>query len=122
MLFIDVMTVNNIVVLALSFLKHRYYFFRRILAVVVEYRNIPTARMAKSGEDGAVLPKIPTKMHERHALRKFFSQLRANHFAVILGTVIYQNDLERCERENRCDALDKRADCATAVVNRDHQR
>jgi hypothetical protein len=76
--------------------------------------------MAEPGEDGTVLPKIPTKMHERHALRKFLSQLRANHFAIVLGTVIYQNDLERCEPENRCDALDKRADGATAVINRDH--
>jgi len=76
--------------------------------------------MAEPGEDCSVLSKIPTKMHERHALRKFFSQLRANDFAIILLTVIYQNDLERCERENPRDALDKRSDCATAVVNGNH--
>jgi len=78
--------------------------------------------MAEPGEDGTVLPKIPTEMHESHVLRKFFGQFRANHFAIVLGTVIYQNDLERCEPENRCDALDKRAYGATAVINWDHQR
>src|SRR5436309_14679758 len=122
MLFVDVMAINHIVVLALQLLKHRHHFFRRILTVIVEYRDVSTARITEPSEDGAVLAKIPAEMHERHILRKFLGQFYANHFAVILGAVIYQNNLEGGGRENRCDALDKRTDCATAVVNWDHQR
>src|ERR1041385_2526013 len=66
--------------------------------------------------------EIPAQLHEHRALRKFFSELRANRFAVIPGAVIHQDNLERRGRENRCDALDQRTDCATSVVNWNHQR
>ena len=49
--------------------------------------------------------------------REFFSQLGADHFTLVLGPVIYQNDFEGLGRENRLDALNERSDRATAVVD-----
>ena len=52
--------------------------------------------------------------------REFFSQLGADHFALVLGPVIYQNDFEGLGGENRLDALNERSDRATAVVDGNH--
>jgi len=60
MFLLDVVSVNDVKILALSFFQHPHDFFRRVLAVIVQDRHILTPSVAETGQDGAVLTKIPT--------------------------------------------------------------
>src|ERR1041384_804978 len=121
MFLLDVMSVNDIEFLSLQFVQHPNDFFRRLLTVVVHYRDITASRRGKAGQDGAVLAKNPAQMHEHDCLRKFLHELSANLLAVVLGTIVNQNNFKRCRSKNFDDVLHQTGHGATSVVNGDHQ-
>ena len=48
MFFFDVMPVNHVEFLALQFVQHSNDFFRRILTIIIEHRDVTTARLAET--------------------------------------------------------------------------
>ena len=65
-------------------------------------------------------PKFRPTVTNATVFREFFSQLGADHFALVLGPVISRNDFEGLGGENRLDALNERSNRATAVVDGNH--
>src|ERR1700730_7081717 len=116
-LLLNIVTVNYVVSFTFQLIQHSNDFLRRILAIIVQDRDIETAGLFESGKYRAVLAEIATQMHESDVLRELLGQAGTNLFAVIFRTVVNQNDFKRCRSKDLSNVLDQWTDGATAVVN-----
>src|SRR5205814_1610498 len=122
MFLLDVMPVDNVIIFAFQFVQHPDDFFGWVLTIVIQHRDVTSARLSESRQNGAVLAEITAQMHERHQLRKLLRQLGANLFAVISGSVVHQDDLKRSRCKDLHDVVDQWTDRPAAIINRNYQR
>src|ERR1700693_935686 len=122
MVFFNVVTVDDVVILTFQIFQHSRQLFGRILTVIVEDSHVTAAALHETGQDRIVLSEIPAQMHEDHGLRKPLRKLRTHSFAIVLGTVVDETNFEGCRSKHFCDLLNELANGATSVVNWNYQR
>src|ERR1700726_3715426 len=110
MFFLDVVTVDDVVILTLQIFQHSHHLSGRILTVIVEDSHVTAPALHETGEDCVVLSEIPAQMHKDHDLRKPLRKSRTHCFAVVLGTVVDKNNFEGCRPKHLRDLLDELPD------------